>query len=319
MQKMEIYYSIYEELLQDERISLTSMARKLSLARNTVTSHYNYMIENEILLPPSMRLKMFEDLREYVYFLTFEKPMRVYQELEKNPEVVYHCLTSGAFDMVVITESPIDFESHPNYKGCLLHGPRSDCHFPPKISRDTYEEAFTKIEKQVHEDEIKPAPLPMEFPPRTIVWTDLEWKLFYDLKYNMRRTFTEIVKRHGISKWTFYKSYERIKENCIKLVSFYPRERPNYSDFYFIFKTDYQKALTDLFLQFPCSSMIWQVGNRLVAWINILRTFPFKDFFGLLHWMDDHGITEDMVYALPVYCYKKYDSRKETTAWHVPL
>ncbi len=306
LQKMEIHYSIYEELLQDERISLTSLARKLSLARNTVTSHFTYMLTNEIILPPSMRLKMFDDLREYVYFLAFEKPMRVYQELENTPEVSFCSLTSGAFDMVVIAESPLVFESHPNFKECLLQGPRSDIFFPPHISRDSYEEAFSKIRTHLQTEELKASPLPMEFPHREVIWTELEWELFYDLKYNMRRTFTEIVKRHGISKWSFYKSYERIKENCIKLLSFYPKKRSNYSDFYFIFKTDYQESLKDLFLQFPCSSMIWQVDTRLVAWINILRTFPFKEFFGLLHWMDDHGITEDMVYALPVYSYKKY-------------
>jgi len=297
-QKEEVRYRIYEQLLQDERISLARMAKNLGLARNTVTSHYHYMIENEILLPPSLRLKMFDDLREYVYHLTFEKPVRVHQELEKNPHVVYHCVTSGAFDMVVITDTPVDFESHPRYKGCLLQGPRSDLVFPPKISQDTYEEAFCKIETRIKEGPLEPSLLPTEFPPRKIVWTGLEWELFYDLKHNIRRPFTEIVEKHEISKWLFYRSYERIKENCIKIVSLFPKKRVNYSDFYFIFKTDYEKALADLFMQLPCGSMYWHVGDRMVTWINIVRTFSFKRFFGLLHWMDDNEIIEDLKYAL---------------------
>jgi len=318
LQKREIRYSIYEELLHDERISLTSMAKKLGLARNTVNSHYNYMIRNEILFPPSMRLKMFEDLREYVYFLTFERPMRVYQELENDPRVVYHCLASGAFDMVAITETPVNFESHPYFEGCLLHGPRSDIYFPSHISLDTYEEAFQKIKKTLKAEDPEPGGLHTEFPKREVVWTDLEWKLFYDLKYNMRRTFTEIVKKHGISKWIFYKSYKRIKKNCIRIISFYPKKRQNYSDFYFLFKTDYEKALTDLFLQLPCSSMIWHVDDRMAVWLNILRTFSFREIFGLLHWMDDHGIIEDMVYALPVYSHKKYLPDNRTAPWRIP-
>ena len=297
---MEIHYQIYEQLLQDERISLTAMARNLGLARNTVTSHYNFMIENEILLPPSLRLKMFGDLREYMYFLSFEKPLRVYQELEKDSRVLYHCLTSGAFDMVVVSESPMKFASHPHFKKCVLHGPRGDYYYP-RVSRDTYEEAFQRIRTTLEERIIEPSLMPHTFPPREIVWSDLEWELFYDLKYNVRTPFTQIVKKHGISKWLFYQSYERIKHNCSIVISFYPMKRSNYSDFYFVFKTDYEKALGDLFMQLPCSSMICKVGDRLVANLNIIRTFPFNRFFGLLHWMDDNGMIEDMMYGLPIY------------------
>lgn len=299
-QKREIHYNIYEQVLQDERISLTNMAKNLELARNTVRSHFNYMIKNEILLPPNLRLKMFSDLREYIYFLNFDKPVRVYQELEKDPRVIYHNVTSGAFNMVVSTDSPVDFESHPHFENCVLQGPRGDLCFP-HISRDTFKEAFQKIKKTLEEDNLTRGKLPTEFPPREIVWTDLEWKLFYDLKYNMRRTFTEIVQRYGISKWLFYKSYERIKKNCIKLVSFFPEERLNYSDFYFLIKTDYEESLKDLFMLLPCSNMVWHVGDRMVAWINILRTFPFRDFFGLLHRMDDYDIIEDVTYSLAFF------------------
>jgi len=300
-QKMEIYYQIYEQLLQDERVSLAKMSRNLGLARNTVSSHYHTMIENEILLPPALRLKMFKDLREYVYYLRFDKPMQVNQELEHNPKVVYHCVTSGAFDMVVTTYSPVDFESHPKFKGCLLSGPRSDIYFPAPISRDSYEVAFQKIQKTLQEEDLKRSSIPMEFPKREIIWSDLEWELFYDLKHDTRRTFTEIVKTHDISKWLFYRAYERIRQNCIRIVSFFPKKRLNYSDFYFIFKTDYEQALADLFMQLPCNSMIWRVDDRMVAWINIVRTFSFKRFFGLLHWMDDHGIIEDLKYALAFF------------------
>lgn len=297
-QKREIHYRIYEQLLQDERISLAHMAENLGLARNTVTSHFAYMMENEILLPPSLRLRMFRDLREYVYLLSFEKPVQVYQELENNPDIVYHSVTSGAFDMLVIAKSPVNFESHPNFKECLLHGPRSDIFFPSRISRDTYAEAFYKVKQQLVDGEYERGLLPTAVPEREIVWTDTEWALFYDLKHNTRRKFTEIVKKHNVSKWSFYRSHERIMKNCVKIVSFFPEGRLNYSDFYFMIKTDYEKALTDLFMQLPCSSMFWHIEDRMVAWINILRTFSFKDFFGLLHLMDDHEIITDLKYAL---------------------
>ena len=310
-QKREIHYSIYDEVFQDERISLTSIARNLGLARNTVTSHFTYMIENEILRLPTMRLKMFRDLREYMYYLNFEKPLRVYHELASDSRVVYHCLASGAFDMVVLTNTPVDFENHPSFKNCILSGPRSNYSIP-HIARVSYEEAFQRIKKAVEDDQITPSKISMEFPPQKIEWTELEWMLFYDLKYNMRRTFTEIVKKHGISKWLFYRSYERIKENIIKLVAFYPCKQMNYSDFFFVFKTDYEESLTELFMQLPCISMITKVDDYVAAWLNIIQTLPLKDFFGFLHWMSDHGYVENMMYALPVYgLYRSSQSHSE--------
>ena len=303
-QRRGIHYNIYEQIVEDERVSLTTMARNLGLARNTVTSHFNYMLENGIITVPTMRLKMFSDLREYMYYLNFEKPLSVYHELERDSRVVYHCLTSGNFDMVVLTNTPVDFESHPSFRESILQGARGD-YYVPHVSRDTYKSAFLKIKKKVEDGEISPSPIPMDFPPLEIKWTELEWKLFFDLKYNMRRTFTEIVKKHGISKWLFYRSYERIRSNCIKLVPFFPEKQVNYSDFVFILKTDYEESLRDLFLQLPCFSMITKADNHLLAWLYIVRNFPLKDFFGFLHGMVDQGIIDDMKYALPVYSYSR--------------
>lgn len=298
-QKREIRHNIYEQLWQDERISLASMARNLGLARNTVTSHFNYMMENEILFPPTLRLKMYKDLREYVYFLNFKKPLRVYQELERHPHVVYHVLMSGAFDMIVLADTPIDFESHPNFEGCFLQGPRSDYYYA-HVSRDSYQEAFHKIKKIIETADFEESQIPMDFPRNEIKWSELEWKLFYDLKYNMRRPFTDIVKKHGISKWLFYQCYDRIKGNCITTVPYYPLGLPNYSDFYIILKTQYEKDLLDLYLKIPCAGVTFKVKDYLLAWINVVRTYSFKEFFGLLYGMCDHGLASDLTYAIPV-------------------
>lgn len=299
-QKEEIRYNIYEQLFLDERASLTSMSRKLGLARNTVTSHYNYMIENEILFPPSMRLKMFDDLREYVYFLTFEKPMRIFQGLETHPHVVYQCLMSGAFDLVVIADTLLDFGVYPGLKRCILGGPRGDYLFT-RVSRTTYKKAFNDIKTTVLEAELEPSELDMEFPSREIVWTNLEWRLFYDLKYDMRRTFTQIVKKHKVSKWLFYQAYERVKKNCVITIPFYPKGASSYFPFYITLKTEYEHLLSDIFLKIPCIGAVFKVEDRLAAWINIVRTFPYNEFFGFLNWMKDRNIIEDLMYAFPIY------------------
>ncbi|MBU7014051.1 MAG: winged helix-turn-helix transcriptional regulator [Theionarchaea archaeon] len=299
-QKADIRLSIYEQLVQDERISLTSISRKLGLARNTVTSHYNHMIDHEILFPPGLRLKMFQDLKEYVYFMQFDKPMRVFQELEGNPRVIFQCLTSGAFDLIVFTDSPMDFESHPSHKETVLEGFRGDYSFT-HVTHTTYRDVFDEFKKNLQEEKLEPGFLSTDLPSRKIVWTDLEWRLFYDLKYNMRRTFTEIVKKHKISKWLFYQSYDRVKENCIVTVPYYPEGASMYADFYLLLKTDYEKGLSDFLLQLPCTGLTFKVENHLVAWVNILRSSSFTEFFGILHWMQDNGIAEDLKYVLPIY------------------
>jgi hypothetical protein len=303
-QKMEIRHNIYEELVQDERISLTQISKNIGLARNTVTSHYNYMLDNEILFPPSLRLKMFADLREYVYFLQFEKPMRVHQELENYPHVVFHCLTSGAFDLVVFTDSPVDFDLHPSFKQCIAGGPRSNYMFT-HVPRITYEKALEDIKTCIKEKSIEPGCLRTDLEPRTIIWNDLEWDLYYDLKYDMRRTFTEIVKKHGISKWLFYRSYDNIKENCIVTVPFYPQGSHNYSDFFILTKTVYEQVLVDIFLKIPCAGVTFKVEDYLVGWINVLQSYDVREFLAIFHWMEDQGIIETLMHAFPLYQSRK--------------
>lgn len=303
-QKMDVYYSIYEQLLVDERISLAAMSKSVGLARNTVTSHFDYMLRAEIIRPPSMRLRMFEDLREYAYFLKFDRPLRVFQELSQHPNVIYCCLASGAFDMAVIANAPLDIENHPQLRKSLVHGMRGD-YLVSHVPRTTYEEAFSRIKRVLEEDNLERSRIPMDFPKQEIVWTDLEWRLFYDLKYDMRRTFTDIVKKHKISKWLFYQCYEHIKKNCVKVIPFYPHRRPNYTDLYFALETDYEKQLVDLLMQFPSSSLFFKVDTCVTGWINVIRTFSFKDVFGLFHWMDDHGITKNIAYAFPVDTHRK--------------
>jgi len=72
------------------------------------------------------------------------------------------------------------------------------------------------------------------------------------------------MKKHQISEKKFKIWLERLPELCTIITKYYPGSRSAYDPYIFLFETDYEDFIIDLFSELPTSAVFFKVSNKLV-------------------------------------------------------
>ncbi len=297
-----LYRGIYEAYTANFRIKLHELADYLHVVRNTTSDYLKKAYENEMIFPPQLRLKMFAEVKEYVYALKVHDGFRVYENLKISPHIFNMEAGKGIFNLFMITSLPLNLEDIP-VKEVVFEGVRSDYVIPfiPDI------DSRTSLEWMKKRGEKTPSPsiLEVTYPHRDIIWNNREWDIFQLLRYNASKTHTEIAKKISLHSDTFAESLRRILANTINYVPYYQKGHGSYMSWTLIFQSDYEHFLIDLLSCFPCTTVIYKVTDWLVAHVKVdahysgsyLRLFcqledrkyinTFDMAFPAMHWHPD--------------------------------
>ena len=103
----------------------------------------------------------------------------------------------------------------------------------------------------------------------TVQWGEKDELLYRCFKYDFRKSLSPAMKEYGISKDEIYEFLDRLPETCTIGTHYYPDTLSAYDPYLFMFKTDYEDFIIDLFSQLPASSSFFKVSNKLfvVAYI----------------------------------------------------
>jgi hypothetical protein len=254
------YRSCYELLFENPRIYLKDISSILGINRRTVTLRMKEAFQEQYIVGPEIRKRSFLNLREYVYFIKCETPEVLFLELRENPDVIYHCQMSGFCNLLVIAKKKIDVEAI-----IILEGFRSDylVSFALLCSwRNAIKTCNGKIE---HFD-------PDMYVPKDLIKTHFDEKVEWDLedealyryfKYDLRRPVSLAMKENEVSGGKLYDFLEKLPEYCTIATSYFPETITAYDQYLFMFETDYEDFLIDLFSQFPTTSWFFKVADRL--------------------------------------------------------
>ncbi|MGD2251190.1 MAG: hypothetical protein PVF58_22555 [Candidatus Methanofastidiosia archaeon] len=264
-QKKIHYRKIYDLLWENFRITYKDMSIPLKLARNTVRNRLNEALEMEYLILPQIRRRSY--FGEYVYIVRVKDTFETYMKFKNNKNIVYHAVLGGYANMWIISRGKIDIDGE-----ILISGPRSDYHvaYAPYWSWNT---SIYKMHTKL--DEFNP----YEYQPRNILQThwgeildfwDAEYEiLFRNLKYNGRKKFTRILKKNLISRSKFYKFLDNLNKACIVFTRFFPKGMKAYDPYLFIFETDYEDFIIDLFSLLPTGSLFFKAANKLFVYCHV--------------------------------------------------
>ncbi|MBU7018311.1 MAG: winged helix-turn-helix transcriptional regulator, partial [Theionarchaea archaeon] len=103
-QKTLHFHRIYEHLRSSPKIPIYEIASSTSISRNTASKYLQEMIEDHILQGPQLRLLPSPTYREYVSLMNFKDPSHVFTCLSGFPHVLYHAMTFGDWNTMVITD-----------------------------------------------------------------------------------------------------------------------------------------------------------------------------------------------------------------------
>lgn len=148
MKRVESYHRIFEQIYKNNRSFIYEIAKKTGLARNTVSKYLEKMYEKTVIIGPRLEMKSTNTYKEYVYLMNFDDPSHVYKGLKGFPHVVYHSLTFGDWNTLVIANRLLDFPQLVGFQNLVYRGIKYWCHTPPVV-QTTWEQSFADIKKEI--------------------------------------------------------------------------------------------------------------------------------------------------------------------------
>ncbi|KYK34577.1 MAG: hypothetical protein AYK19_22615 [Theionarchaea archaeon DG-70-1] len=105
----------------------------------------------------------------------------------------------------------------------------------------------------------------------TIPW-DAEYELlFREFKFNLRKKLTPIMRKYLISGYKIYKFLEELPKHCTVFTRYFPEGFPNYDSYLYMFETDYEDFVIELFSELPTSPFFFKVSDKLFLYAQADR------------------------------------------------
>ncbi|MBU7009081.1 MAG: hypothetical protein HXS46_00205, partial [Theionarchaea archaeon] len=212
----------------------------------------------------------YSNFPEHVYFLDCDDPDLLYQKYREDENIIFHALMYGFANLWVISKEKIDIEGD-----IIVEGLRSDYYvaFAPNHSWD---DAIQIIRKKIQDFD------PKEYEPKgyikthfgdTVEWSETDKILYRYFKDDLRKPFAPVMDEYEICTYTLYKWLERLPECCTIATFYYPETLREYEPYLFLFETDYEDFIIDLFSELPSSSWFFKVSDKLFLYARVPKKY----------------------------------------------
>jgi hypothetical protein len=263
------YRIIYETLYKNPRIKVSALAHILGTNRHSAGRRLNEALNLGYVLVPQIRRRSFANMKEYIYFIDCPYPFGLYKELIENYDVVYHAVLSGFAKLWLITREKIDIEAT-----IVLQGVRSD--FLVAYARiHSWDEAVQMMNKKV--ENFDPARYGIQGVIKTRWNESIDWDaedevLFREFKFNLRKKLTPVMKKNLISSQKTYEFLDKMYDYCTVFTQYFPETMSVYDSYLFMFETDYEDFVVELFSELPTSPFFFTVSDRLFMYAHVKKT-----------------------------------------------
>lgn len=260
---------IYEALNEKSRILFKDLSTILGVNPNATTKALQKAFDEGYILPPQVRKRSFANTQEYIYFVNCPYPHRSYKEYSENMNVSYHAVMVGFANFWASANKEIHIEGKE-----VVGGPRSD-YYVAYAPDHSWEEAMQIMRKKVETFN------PEMYEPKGIIqthWNEyVEWDsedeaMFREFKYSLRKSLSPIMKKHLISAGKIYEFLGKLPERCTVFTRYFPKSIVSYDPYLFMFETDYEDFIIELFSELPTSSFFFTVSDKLFLYANVDRT-----------------------------------------------
>jgi hypothetical protein len=254
------YRIIYEELSKSHRIKVNRLSSVLRINPNSASRRLREAFELGYVTLPQIRRRSYANMKEYMYFVRCENPLKLFRKYKDDTNVVYLAVMGGFANMWLITKEEIDVAGI-----VLVFGYHSDYHVshaPDRLWERAIEIMWQKA-MMFHPEEYNPKEIIKTHWSKVIEWDEEDEILFREFKYNARKKLTPIMRNNLISSQKTYEFLDRLPECCTVFTRYFPESKSAYDPYLFMFETDYEDFLIDLFSQLPTSSFFFKVSDKL--------------------------------------------------------
>lgn len=265
------YRAIYELLWSgNPRIFIKDIAAILHIDSRTASKRIQEAFDLGYIVGPHVRKRSYAAMKEYIYFLDCKTPFETYLQYSKDATTIYHARMVGFANTWIVSGKELDIEGDVKVEGL-----RSD-YFNTFAPNHSWEKSIQIMQKMVEHF------TPNNYEPKGIIkthWDEtIDWdseceNLYREFKYDLRKPLTPIMKKHLISGQKIYEFLKKLNEYCTISINYFPESVFTYDPYLFMFETEYEDFIIDLFSQLPTSSFFFKVSDRL-----FMRTYGEKQF-----------------------------------------
>ena len=294
------YFKIYEQIFEDPTMSIYDISRHSLLSRNTVSKYLQEMYRRQILIGPQIRMKPAPNYREYIYLMNFNNPFQVFEGLKGFPHILYHVMTFGEWNVMVVTDRPLDFSRLVGFERLVRQGIRG-CSYTPKVEYTSWDESFETSSDLVERFTPSQADEKDRRLTPPLDWGEDEWKLFHTFKFNVRRKVTPTLRKIKVRYDIYSKWIETLEDHSTIHVGFYPESYQNYMTYCFLFSSDYEESIKSLFSSFPTTPFMVEIGSQLMVFANMISSKITRGLFCTIYDMKRKEMIKGFKQAVAVF------------------
>lgn len=306
-------HRIYESLLQRPRLRPHHLSRELKLRPSSVSKIMKEAFELGYMGGPQCRKKSYRNLREYVYIIRSSDPVDLYLKFRKDSRIVYHAKMIGFSDLWAVTNEDIHLDGD-----IVVKGPRSDYYMSLALNCSWIDSL--KTANDMIENFDPSSYTPKKYIPNhwneTIEWDNTDELLFQEMKYELKKPLEPLMKEYGIPRTRINKWLKRLPECCTIVASYYPETISAYDPYLFLFETEYEDFIVELFSQLPVSTFFFKVADKLFVHFYVKKElsrttkrdtaeFDKLEIPVLVEELCDRGIVTNDSYAIVEYYWGK--------------
>ncbi len=288
---------------RNPRITYKSISNKLNVHEKTASRIMNTMFEQGIITNPQVRIRSYANVREYIYFMDVENKLKVYHDFKKEKSVLYTGVLIGSPNIWVVSDRPLKIEN-PVYEGI-----RSDyCVAEP--SRMEWNKSIARMRQVVEQVPLQLSESPLRFHlDEELSWDYEDDILYREFKYDLRKFYKPLMRKYRISSRKIQTWLKRLTETCTVFTRYFPDGINLYDPYLFFIRTEYEKALVDLFGLLPTSTLYFKVGDVLIIEPYLRSDYLRGNYYhrtqipSMLEVLKEKGYITDYNYVLEEYSY----------------
>ncbi len=266
--KKKRFRELYELLFADYRIKDYRISEKLGF--RSASAVVKEAVDQMYIVGPEIRRCSYRNTLEYVHIFNAEDPDITYWKYCGDPNVIYHAGMAGFGNSFTIFKEGMDVDGK-----SILEGPRSD-YYVPFTPHQSWEQALKNMRGKIEKfdpDEYIPKGFIKNHWNETVKWDDIDEVLYRYFKYDLRKKAGQIIREQQISKNIIYHWLETLDKRCTVQIEYYPETLPEYDTYFYMFETEYEDFIVELFSELPATGTFFKVADTLLLMAYIPRRF----------------------------------------------
>jgi len=287
------FYTIAGGLSNHPFITYQVLDADTGLARSTISRYVIRMRKEDMLFGPWLSVKPHENYKEYVYLMQYSDPTRIFEGLKNFPNVLYHAITFGDWNILIMADRPLDFRILTGYEAMISWGVKGNVDTPQVVDK-TWGRTWREVRERIITNTLS-----QSWPNgkmQVLDWGEDEWKLYHALKRNVRKKIIPLLRKIDVRYETFHAWKKTLLDHCSIHTEFYLGGIESYINYCLLLSTEDYQSVKELFSLFPTTPILMEMGDQLLVFVKVTSEMT-REMICMIYEMINQGILKKGKYA----------------------